>query len=143
MLRTLATGSCLCVGMVGPAFGGGHGVQQGVHGLISDNVIKMNVVLANGTAITVSESSHTDLWWAMRGAGHNFGILTSFEMKIYPVTVESYFYRNYFFTGDVLEPFFEELNNFLNNGTLTNRMVGAFAIYTMQTNVSETEVSRC
>ena len=127
--------------MVGPALGGGHGVQQGVYGLISDSVINMNVVLANGTAITVSETSHADLWWAMRGAGHNFGIVTSFEMKIYPANIKTYFHRTYVFRGDMLEPLFEELNKFHNNGTLTSQMIGAFGVYTMLPDVSETEVS--
>ncbi|VBB79782.1 Putative dehydrogenase [Podospora comata] len=135
------TGSCSCVGMVGPALGGGHGVQQGVHGLIADNLIGLNVVLANGTAITVSETSYPDLWWAMRGAGHNFGIVTSFDMKIYQVTVPSYYYRNYVFTGKHVEPLFEELNKFHANGSLSPTWGGAFGVYTMEPSVSTTEAT--
>jgi FAD/FMN-containing dehydrogenase len=40
------------------------------------------MVLANGTAVTVSSESNPDLFWAIRGAGHNFGIVTEFEYKI-------------------------------------------------------------
>lgn len=78
------TGSCGCVGMLDPSLGGGHGRYQGLYGLISDNFVRLNVVLANGTAIAVSNSSHADLLWAMKGAGHNFGVVTSFEFNIYP-----------------------------------------------------------
>lgn len=115
-------------------------MQQGVHGLIADNLIGLNVVLANGTAIMVSETSYPDLWWAMRGAGHNFGIVTSFDMKIYPVTVPSYYYRNYVFTGKHVEPLFEELNKFHANGSLSPTWGGAFGVYTMEPSVSTTEV---
>jgi FAD/FMN-containing dehydrogenase len=62
--------------------GGGHGLLQGHYGLLSDNLISARMVLANGTAVTVSSESNPDLFWAIRGAGHNFGIVTEFEYKI-------------------------------------------------------------
>jgi hypothetical protein len=69
--------------------GGGHGWLQGRQGLLADNLISARLVLANGSAITVSETDHTDLFWALRGAGHNFGIVTSFEYKIVDRTPET------------------------------------------------------
>jgi hypothetical protein len=69
--------------------GGGHGWLQGRQGLLADNMISTRLVLANGSAITVSETDHTDLFWALRGAGHNFGIVTSFEYKIVDRTPET------------------------------------------------------
>ncbi|KAI1209139.1 uncharacterized protein F4807DRAFT_467786 [Annulohypoxylon truncatum] len=135
-----ATGTCSCVSTLGPALGGGHGNQQGVHGLTSDGILNMNVVLANGTAITVSNSSSSDLWWAMRGAGHNFGIVTSFEAKIYPDN-KTYYYRTYEFTGDKLEPLFEELNKMYGNGSLSTKWFGTFGSYIMDTAVSKTEAT--
>jgi hypothetical protein len=69
--------------------GGGHGWLQGRQGLLADNMISTRLVLANGSAITVSETDHTDLFWALRGAGHNFGIVTSFEYKIDDRTPET------------------------------------------------------
>jgi hypothetical protein len=69
--------------------GGGHGWLQGQQGLLADNLISLRLVLANGSAITVSETEHEDLFWALRGAGHNFGIVTSFEYKIVDRTPET------------------------------------------------------
>ena len=74
--------------MMGPGLGGGHGRYQGLYGLISANLVNLNVVLADGSEVRVNETSHPDLWWGMQGAGHNFGIVTSFEMKIYPRKVK-------------------------------------------------------
>lgn len=59
----LATGSCACVGMMGPGLGGGHGRYQGLYGLISDNLVNLNLVLSDGSAIRVNATSHPDLWW--------------------------------------------------------------------------------
>lgn len=95
---------------MGPTLGGGHGRYQGFYGLIIDMLISMNVVLADGSTVTVSNSSHPDLWWAMRGAGHNFGIVTSFEADIHPRTVDEWYIHRFVFTQDKLEAVFEIVN---------------------------------
>ena len=59
---TAATGSCACIGMMGPGLGGGMGPYEGHFGLVLDNIIDMTVVIADGSKITVSESSHPDLY---------------------------------------------------------------------------------
>jgi FAD/FMN-containing dehydrogenase len=84
--------------------------------LIVDELLSMNVVLADGSAITVSADSYPDLSWAMRGAGHNFGIVTSFHTRIHPRMVHEWFYIKYTFTQDKLELVFEELNAQLIHG---------------------------
>ncbi|KAF2032599.1 FAD-binding domain-containing protein, partial [Setomelanomma holmii] len=78
-------GCCECPGLMAVALGGGHGLLQGRYALLSDQILALNVVLANGTAVKVSDSSHPDLFWAMQGAGHNFGIVTSLDYKIYDI----------------------------------------------------------
>jgi FAD/FMN-containing dehydrogenase len=129
------------VGLLGPALGGGHGRFEGQYGLISDNFINLNVVLASGEAIKVNATSHADLFWAMQGAGHNFGIVTSFEMKIYPRLVDTWHYHNYVWSEDKLETVFEELNKFHNNGSTPVLMAVNFGEFSLNTTISTTKVS--
>ncbi len=65
-------------------------------------MIDANVVLANASQITVSATSHPDLWWGLRGAGHNFGIVTSFNYKIYDSPAANWFYGVYYCTQEKL-----------------------------------------
>lgn len=58
---------------------------QARHGFAVDNLVSARVVLANGTAVTASSTSHPDLFWAMKGAGHNFGIVTSLQVNVYEI----------------------------------------------------------
>lgn len=126
--------------MMGPGLGGGFGRYQGYFGLVLDNIVDMNVVLADGSMVTVSESSNSDLYWGMRGAGHNFGIVTSFNYKIYDQPVVSWFVGTMIFTSDKLEKLFELLNILSANGT---QPVGLFTytLFAMSPEVSPTEVN--
>jgi FAD/FMN-containing dehydrogenase len=62
---------------------------QGQYGLLADQLVEARIVLADGTAFTVSESSHKDLLWGIRGAWHSFGVVTEFKYKIYDVMPNS------------------------------------------------------
>lgn len=53
------------------------------HGFAADNLVSARVVLHDGRAVTASPASNPDLWWALRGAGHNFGVVASFETRAY------------------------------------------------------------
>ncbi|TVY32619.1 FAD-linked oxidoreductase [Lachnellula subtilissima] len=99
--KQTVTGTCECVGYMGPGLGGGHGWLQGRYGLISDQYVSMNVVLANGSLITVDQRS--ELFWAMKGAGHNFGIVTSITSKIYDIQHPNYAMETLIFSGDKVE----------------------------------------
>ena len=89
----------------------------GQYGLMADNLLSAHLVLGNGTAITVSDKEHVDLFWALKGAGHNFGIVTSFKYKIYDRTKENenFAIETLIFTGDKLEEVFEQANKLLVN----------------------------
>ncbi|KAI0381522.1 FAD-binding domain-containing protein [Hypomontagnella monticulosa] len=78
------TGNCNCVGVLGAGLGGGYGNLCGIYGLSVDNYLSLNVVLANGSLVTVTPAQK-DLWWALRGAGPNFGIVTSAVQKAKPL----------------------------------------------------------
>lgn len=92
--------------------GGGHGWLQGLYGLMADNLLSARLVLANGSAITVSDCEHADLFWALRGAGHNFGIVTSFQYRVYDRTKynDNFALETMIFTGDKLEDVYTEAN---------------------------------
>ncbi|KAF1971666.1 putative FAD-dependent oxygenase [Bimuria novae-zelandiae CBS 107.79] len=114
--KQTVTGGCECVSVIGPGLGGGHGFLQGRHGLVSDQFVSLNMVMADGTLQTI-DATH-ELWWAVRGAGHNFGIVTSITSKIYDVKYPQWSFQNFTFTGDKVEALFENINKYLlQNGT--------------------------
>jgi FAD/FMN-containing dehydrogenase len=79
-------GVCPDVGLGGLTLGGGNGWLETVYGTASDNLISVEVVTADGDAVSANANERPDLYWAMRGAGANFGVATALEYKLHPVT---------------------------------------------------------
>src|SRR6478736_9759200 len=73
------------VGISGLTLGGGIGWLVRKYGLAIDALEAVEIVTADGREITASEDSHPDLFWAVRGGGGNFGVVTRFQFKLYPV----------------------------------------------------------
>ncbi|MGE3917392.1 MAG: FAD-binding oxidoreductase [Hyphomicrobiaceae bacterium] len=72
-------------GVAGLTLGGGLGWLMGKHGATVDNLVAAEIVTADGELRKVSTSEHPDLFWALRGGGGNFGVVTSLELQLHPV----------------------------------------------------------
>ena len=73
-------------GIAGLTLGGGEGWLMGKYGLTIDNLLAAEVVTAAGEVVTASDEENQDLFWALRGGGGNFGVVTSFEYQAHPVS---------------------------------------------------------
>jgi FAD/FMN-containing dehydrogenase len=77
------TGTCATVGMGGSTLGGGIGWLMGRFGATVDNVLAFEIVTAEGDLITASAEQHPDLFWALRGGGGNFGVVTEITYRLH------------------------------------------------------------
>ena len=73
------------VGIAGLTLGGGIGWLVRKYGMTIDALVAVDIVTADGRQVTASEDSHPDLFWAIRGGGGNFGVVTRFQFRLYPV----------------------------------------------------------
>ena len=72
-------------GVAGLTLGGGLGWLMPKHGMALDNLLSVDLVLADGKVVRASSDEHPDLFWAVRGGGGNFGVATSFEFLLHEV----------------------------------------------------------
>jgi hypothetical protein len=79
-------GGCPTVGIAGLTLGGGEGFLQPKYGTASDNLISARLVTVDGKQVEASEKSNPDLFWAIRGGGGNFGVVTALEYRLHPVS---------------------------------------------------------
>ncbi|GLA68782.1 hypothetical protein AtubIFM55763_006981 [Aspergillus tubingensis] len=101
------------IGVAGLTTGGGLSYYSAQYGLACDNVVNFEVVLGNGTITNANSTSNPDLWWALRGGGNRFGIVTKFTLKAHPLGDNGQVWggiRSY--TADKREQIFEALSNF-------------------------------
>jgi len=74
-------------GVGGLTLGGGIGYLSRTHGLTIDNLLSVDMVLADGSFVTADADKHPDLFWAVRGGGGNFGVVTSFLFQLHPISM--------------------------------------------------------
>ncbi|KAH8925843.1 FAD-binding domain-containing protein [Atractiella rhizophila] len=105
-------GGCDSVSISGYTLGGGHSRYSPSLGLEVDNVLEFTILTAEGFYLTVNEYYNTDLWWAVRGGGSGFGIITSWTIKTHPL-VQNELVNNFQIITNSQESYTEALYQFL------------------------------
>lgn len=101
---------------MGATLGGGHGRLQGKHALTSDAIVSMRIILANGAALTASSTENTDLFYGMKGAGQNYGIVTSVTLSTYEQVPNGMHYNaDMVFANSSLESVLQIINDIIPN----------------------------
>ena len=77
--------TCTCLGFLGASLGGGITREMGLYGTLVDQITSVNLVTAQGRLLHVDATHYSELWYAIRGAAPNFGVVTSAVVKAYPV----------------------------------------------------------
>jgi fumiquinazoline A oxidase len=102
--------------MVGATLGGGVGRYNGLHGMIADALLSVRLVTASGDIVTASTSENSEVFWAMRGAGFNFGIVLSATYQVYDSTNRGMFKNaDFLFPANASTTAFEYFNSMEND----------------------------
>jgi FAD/FMN-containing dehydrogenase len=116
----VVAGSVGCVGLTGLTLGGGYGPLIGRFGLALDNVLEATVVLADGSIVCANSERHAELFWALRGGGGNFGVVTAMRYRLHELpSVHS---------GLLLYPFSEAKAVLESSAALAEAMPDSFSI---------------
>ncbi|KIO23501.1 hypothetical protein M407DRAFT_27027 [Tulasnella calospora MUT 4182] len=105
-------GACSQVSVGGYILSGGVGYSTGTYGLAADNLVAATVVLATGEIARASESENPDLFWALRGGGSNFGVVSEVVVRLHPQRPDAYAIA-YFYIPDKLPEVVEAIRQWL------------------------------
>lgn len=120
----LPTGINSTTGIAGLTLGGGFGWLTRKHGMTLDNLISADVVTADGRRLRASETENPDLFWAIRGGGGNFGVVTGFEFALHPM-------RGEILAGLIVHPFAEAPRLYRAYRDLAPRLPEELAVWTV------------
>src|SRR5713226_7414097 len=98
-------------GAAGLVLGGGTGWLNRLYGLSCDNVEGFTLIVADGSVVHASATENPDLFWALRGGGGNFGVVTEFEVKLHPLT--SVLFGTAMFLGDEIPRVLQSWRDFM------------------------------
>ncbi|KAJ7125701.1 glucooligosaccharide oxidase [Mycena crocata] len=126
--RAMAHGICPFVGLGGHAGFGGWGLSSRNWGLLIDQVVGADLVLANGTLVHVSKTENSDLFWAIRGASSSFGIVTQYTMQTHEAPAQVIrFAFNFIDSSRSPERFAHVLHAYQNWGLTAEKEIGIVA----------------
>jgi FAD/FMN-containing dehydrogenase len=108
----LPIGGCSCPGMVGVTIAGGITNWVGTRGMILDSLLHVRMVTATGEIVTASETENADLFWGLRGAAQNFGIIVSATYQLYPTDPDMLMIETSW-TSDMVEDYYHALEEVL------------------------------
>ena len=111
-------------GIAGLTLGGGIGYLSRGHGLSLDNLISADIVAADGKMLIANENENADIFWAIRGGGGNFGVVTSFEYKLQPV--DTVYWGPMFYEIEEAETIFKFFRDYIKDAP---REMGAFPAF--------------
>ncbi|KAK3381169.1 hypothetical protein B0H63DRAFT_475023 [Podospora didyma] len=108
-----------CVGMVGASLGAGIGRLQGLYGLMHDSLISARLMLPNTQVIEVSQRSNPELFWGLRGAGFNFGVVLNATYRVYDAPAQgTNFNADFEFPLSSVRAFYQAMHDQIANGGL-------------------------
>lgn len=115
------------MGIIGSTLGAGVSSLQGHRGLLIDTLVSVRLITAAGNAITASEHENADLFWGIRGAGANFGIVTSATYEVFEATNQGQVLNtNFLYPASANRSIWEILQSFDN--TLPSRLAINIAV---------------
>ncbi|KAK1634584.1 hypothetical protein BDP81DRAFT_451133 [Colletotrichum phormii] len=127
----MQTGICSCPRVVGVTLGGGIGRYSGRFGLVIDALLSVRLVTADGRLLTVSESSQPDLFWGIRGASGNFGVITSATYKLQRIASGADHGQGHVLMADMVIPAAQTAEYFKILELFNDSMPANLAVYSM------------